>query len=829
MLGRASNRLSGRLGRAITAAARSSRPSVVIAATKPSSASLSSLSSKSNGSSAIITSPTSTSAVSTNVTSTPSTSTTPISTSLSTRSISTAPRTDVTEWKSDIQRTDCGIYVDRGLPRNFNKILIANRGEIACRIIRTCKQLGVRTVAVYSDADANSMFVKMADEAYNIGPAPSAQSYLRGNYLIELAKKVGAEAIHPGYGFLSENAEFAESCFAAGIEFIGPPTGAITAMGSKSASKNIMLAAGVACVPGYHGEDQSDARLQAEADKTGYPLMLKAVSGGGGKGMRIVRKKEDFMEALEGCRGEAMASFKDDRVLLERYIENPRHIEFQIFADKHGNVVHLFERDCSVQRRHQKVFEEAPAPGMSEELREQMGESAKNAARAVGYVGAGTVEFIFDADTGEYFFMEMNTRLQVEHCVSEMIVQRDLVQWQLHVAAGYRLPVVDQSLIQAKGHALELRVYAENPHNNFFPETGKLVHLSAPALAHDVRVETGVRQGDEVSVFYDPMIAKLVVWGPDRDLCIKRMLTALEDYHIVGPPTNIDFAQRVLHNADFLKGQVTTKYISTHLEELVPPPSMPPKEAVSLALIQLLFAERKASHERATLTSAAGDHFPSQDAWVSSSSTSPSTYRINTDAVDRTVQLLVGGQAYKIGDKRESLTVKLSFPKHPQELDLTGPRDVVAYATFDHDADATPIMIRGSERDGKVHALVGDRFVTADVIITPPTETAGSSIHVFGLNGGHFVFNQPYRVFGANVSAGGGAIAPMTGKITKINVKVGQKVTKGQPVVVMQAMKLEHIIRAGQDGVVTKVLYNVDGLVQGGQPVVVISDADAQE
>ncbi len=343
-------------------------------------------------------------------------------------SVSTAAKTGHFEWKSDIHRTNCGLYVDRALPQTFNKILIANRGEIACRVIRTCKQLGIKTVAVYSDADANALFVKMADEAYNIGPAASAQSYLRGDYLIELAKKVGAEAIHPGYGFLSENAGFAEACFKAGVEFIGPPVPAITAMGSKSASKNIMNAAGVRCVPGYHGTDQSNERLFKEAEKTGYPIMLKAVSGGGGKGMRIVWKPEEFEEALEGCRREAMASFKDDNVLLERYIQNPRHIEFQVFADKQGNAVHLYERDCSVQRRHQKVFEEAPAPGMSPELRAKMGKSATDAAKAVGYVGAGTVEFIFDADTDEYFFMEMNTRLQVEHCVSEMVVHKDLVQ-----------------------------------------------------------------------------------------------------------------------------------------------------------------------------------------------------------------------------------------------------------------------------------------------------------------------------------------------------------------------------------------------------------------
>jgi len=739
------------------------------------------------------------------------------------RAICTAPKQGDFDWQPNIVRSDCGLYVDYSLPRTFDKILIANRGEIACRVIRTCKLLGIKTVAVYSQADANALFVKLADEAYCIGPAASAQSYLRGDYIIELAKKVGAQAIHPGYGFLSENAEFAKACFAAGVEFIGPPVAAITDMGSKSASKIIMLNAGVPCVPGYHGEDQSDETLFREAEKTGYPIMLKAVSGGGGKGMRIVWKPEDFMEALEGCRREALASFKDDRVLLERYIQNPRHIEFQIFADKHGNVVHLYERDCSVQRRHQKVFEEAPAPGMTPELRAKMGKAATDAARAVGYVGAGTVEFIVDADTNEYFFMEMNTRLQVEHCVSEMIVQRDFVQWQLHVAAGYPLPVKSQDDITAKGHALELRVYAENPHNNFFPATGSLVHLRAPELAQDVRVETGVRQGDEVSIFYDPMISKLVTWGPDRQSCIARMRRALEDYQIVGPPNNIEFALRTLENKEFLAGGVTTKFIATHLNELVPPVTPPPNEAVILAAVKLIFAERAEAAKHSTpatttLPKFVGDAFTS--AWQSTDS-----FRVNDSQPTRKVDLLVGGQAVKPEDKRAQVSVEFKFPKDISSLQLISkPYDLVAYAKV---GNSEPVLIRAEvDSTGRVKCMIGDTMLFADVVVTEPSSSTGSEVHVFGLQGKHYTFNLPLRVFGASLAAGMGAVAPMAGKVVKVNVKAGDAVKQGQPLVVMEAMKMEHILRAAEPGVVKAVLYVAGDFVEGGKPVVVFEGKD---
>ncbi|KAJ3178835.1 Methylcrotonoyl-CoA carboxylase subunit alpha, mitochondrial, partial [Irineochytrium annulatum] len=420
------------------------------------------------------------------------------------------------------------------LPRKplFDKILIANRGEIACRVMRTAKKLGVKTVAVYSEADRDAMHVKMADEAYQIGRAASAESYLRMDKIIDVAKRSGAQAIHPGYGFLSENAAFADVVEKSGISFIGPPPQAIIDMGSKSASKEIMIDAGVPVVPGYHGAEQAPEYLKQEAGKMGYPVLIKAIKGGGGKGMRIVDKEEDFLEMLESSKREAIKSFGDDTVLVEKYITRPRHVEVQVFADKLGNAVYLFERDCSVQRRHQKVLEEAPAnvqPHLTPELRLDLGTKAVAAAKAVNYVGAGTVEFILDTDTNKFYFMEMNTRLQVEHPVTEMVTNTDLVEWQLEVASGNRLPRLQADLV-LDGHAFEARIYAENPDRGFLPDTGPLRHLSFPAASETVRVETGVRQGDEVSVHYDPMISKLVVKGENRTAALRVLRKALGEF-----------------------------------------------------------------------------------------------------------------------------------------------------------------------------------------------------------------------------------------------------------------------------------------------------------
>ena len=449
----------------------------------------------------------------------------------------------------------------------FNKILIANRGEIACRIIKTARRMGVATVAVYSDADQHALHVKMADEAVYIGPSPSTESYLKIQAIIDAAIDTGAEAIHPGYGFLSENAEFCGQCAANNLVFIGPPAEAISAMGSKSAAKTIMAAAGIPLVSGYHGQDQDPKILKQAAAEMGYPVLLKAAAGGGGKGMRAVYAEAEFDEALEAAKREAQSSFNDEVMLVEKYLQKPRHVEIQIFCDSHNNGVHLFERDCSVQRRHQKVIEEAPAPGVSEALRQKMGETAIQAAKAINYQGAGTVEFLLDSQ-GDFFFMEMNTRLQVEHPVTEMISGQDLVEWQLRVAAGEQLPCT-QDQLSINGHAFEARIYAEDPEHDFLPATGKLIKLQPPAETAHVRVDTGVVQGDEVSVYYDPMIAKLIVWDSDRDRALAGLQQALSHYQVGGLTTNIGFLYNLASSQAFRDADVDTGFIEQHHQEIL--------------------------------------------------------------------------------------------------------------------------------------------------------------------------------------------------------------------------------------------------------------------
>ena len=465
----------------------------------------------------------------------------------------------------------------------FKTLLIANRGEIAVRIIRTARRLGLATVAVYSDANARALHAAMADKAVRIGPAPASESYLRIDAILAAAKETGADAIHPGYGFLSENAEFAEACARAGIIFVGPPPEAIRAMGLKDRAKALMAKAGVAVVPGYLGEDQSAKVLEKEAGKIGYPVLIKAVAGGGGKGMRRVDGPKDFSAALEGAQREAKSSFGDDRVLIEKYVSRPRHIEIQVFADTHGNAVSLFERDCSLQRRHQKVIEEAPAPGMPEAMRKAMGEAAVKAAKAVGYVGAGTVEFIADASAGlkadRFWFMEMNTRLQVEHPVTEAITGLDLVEWQLRVAAGEKLPKT-QSELKINGHALEARLYAEDPNNNFLPSVGTLERLRFP---EGVRVDSGVREGDAVTMYYDPMIAKIIAHGATREEAIGRLAEGLSEIEVAGVWTNNAFLIRALHEPDFQNGEIDTGFIERHQKTLLPAEGTPPANVLASA------------------------------------------------------------------------------------------------------------------------------------------------------------------------------------------------------------------------------------------------------
>uniref|UniRef100_A0A9J7YQG2 Methylcrotonoyl-CoA carboxylase subunit alpha, mitochondrial n=1 Tax=Cyprinus carpio carpio TaxID=630221 RepID=A0A9J7YQG2_CYPCA len=605
----------------------------------------------------------------------------------------------------------------------IEKVLIANRGEIACRVMRTAKKMGVRSVAVYSDADRHSMHVAMADEAYHIGPAASQQSYLRMDKILDVAKKSSAQAVHPGYGFLSENTEFAELCKQEGIIFIGPPSSAIRDMGIKSTSKHIMSAAGVPIIEGYHGEDQSDGKLQSEAARIGYPVMIKAVRGGGGKGMRIALSEAEFHEQLESARREARKSFNDDVMLIEKFVENPRHVEVQVFGDQYGDAVYLFERDCSVQRRHQKIIEEAPGPGISPEVRRKLGEAAVRAAKAVNYVGAGTVEFIMDAQHN-FYFMEMNTRLQVEHPVSEMITGTDLVEWQLRVAAGEKLPLSQEQIV-LNGHSFEARIYAEDPNNDFLPGAGPLLHLSTPQGDQCTRIETGVREGDEVSAHYDPMIAKLVVWGEDRAAALKRLRYCLRQYNIVGLNTNIDFLLSLSGHAEFEAGNVHTSFIPQHYDQLFPAAQRPSGALLCQAALGLLLREKQHTEIYRNQTSDMFSPFASSN-----------------------------GRRFNVLHCR-NLTLQLGDDK--VALSIT------------YNPDGTYSMEEGS----------------AQVDVPVPKFLAGVS----------------------GSSAQGGAVAPMTGTIEKVLVKAGDSVQKGDPLMVMIAMKMEHTIRAPKAGVVKKVFF----------------------
>lgn len=651
----------------------------------------------------------------------------------------------------------------------IEKVLIANRGEIACRVMRTAKKMGVRSVAVYSDPDRHSMHVAMADEAYHIGPAASQQSYLRMDKILDVAKISCAQAVHPGYGFLSENTEFAELCKQEGIIFIGPPSSAIRDMGIKSTSKHIMSAAGVPIIEGYHGEDQSDEKLQKEAARIGYPVMIKAVRGGGGKGMRIAFSEETFHEQLESARREARKSFNDDVMLIEKFVENPRHVEVQVFGDQHGNVVYLFERDCSVQRRHQKIIEEAPGPGISPEVRQRLGEAAVRAAKAVNYVGAGTVEFIMDAQHN-FYFMEMNTRLQVEHPVSEMITGTDLVEWQLRVAAGEKLPLSQEEIL-LRGHSFEARIYAEDPNNNFLPGAGPLLHLSTPQGDQCTRIETGVREGDEVSAHYDPMIAKLVVWGEDRSAALKKLRYCLRQYNIVGLNTNIEFLLSLSGHPEFEAGNVHTSFIEQHYEELFPASQRASGEMLCQVALGLLLQEKQHT-----------DNYRKQSNDTYSPFVSSNGRRLNV--------LHCRNLTLQLGDNR----VAISVTYNPD-------------GTYSMETEGQVFHVSGElQTEGDVTYL---RCSVNGVMSRPKLVILDNTVHIFSMESSAQI-SVPVPKFLAGVSASsaqGGAVAPMTGTIEKVLVKVGDTVQKGDPLMVMIAMKMEHTIRAPKAGVIKKVFF----------------------
>jgi 3-methylcrotonyl-CoA carboxylase alpha subunit len=649
----------------------------------------------------------------------------------------------------------------------FTKILIANRGEISCRITRTAHRLGVKTVAVYSDADAGAMHVQAADEAVHLGPAPSRDSYLRAEKIIAAARATGAQAVHPGYGFLSENADFSRACRDAGLVFIGPSPDAITAMGSKSGAKALMEKAGVPLIPGYHGANQDEAILLAEAKKMGFPVLLKASAGGGGKGMRGVHEEAEFMEALHAAKREAANAFGDDRMLIEKLLVEPRHVEVQILADRHGNAVYVFDRDCSIQRRHQKVVEEAPAPGLSADLRRAMGEAAVRAAKAIDYEGAGTLEFLVDRD-GHFYFMEMNTRLQVEHPVTEMISGLDLVELQLRIAHGEPLPFTQQQL-QPRGHAMEVRLYAEDPRNEFLPSTGTLEIFDLPA-PEGVRVDTGYRSGDAVSVYYDPMMAKVIAWGETRDIAAERLCNALRQARVAGVRHNAHFLTQVLAHPAFRRGELGTHFIAEHQADLLPEPPAS-MDALLLLAAQVFLEDGKAGADPLSPWRAlAGFRIGTPD---------PALLRLRMGGEVHEVRLVPApvGHAWTIGERGGRCAMRRVDAQHLLV-----------------DCDGRSRVFAVERRDDTLHVFMEGEHIEVSRATRTSAGGAGSSDH-------------HYR-------------APMNGRIVSVNVKAGDSVQKGDTLLVMEAMKMEHRIRAHDEGVIAGIAVAAGDLVSEGQNLV---------
>ncbi|KAJ5689531.1 Methylcrotonoyl-CoA carboxylase subunit alpha [Penicillium macrosclerotiorum] len=671
--------------------------------------------------------------------------------------------------------------------KSLDSILIANRGEIALRVGQTAAEHGIRVTTLYTDPDSRAQHALSTPFAFNLG---SVSAYLDGDRIIEIAKKEGCQGIHPGYGFLSENSNFARKCTEAGLVFIGPPWKAIEDMGDKSRSKEIMLAAGVPCVPGYHGHNQDPTFLEAEADKITYPVLIKAIKGGGGKGMRIASSKAEFQSQLESAKSEAMNSFGDDQVLVEKYITTPRHIEVQVFADKHGNSVALGERDCSIQRRHQKILEESPAPHLPDTTRKDIWAKARSAALAVGYEGAGTVEFIFDNDTGDFYFMEMNTRLQVEHPVTEMVTGQDLVHWQIMVAEGAPLPLTQEEVeerISQSGHAIEARIYAENPEQGFIPDSGRLIHVRTPALTENIRIDAGFVEGDDVSAHYDPMISKLIVRGTTREEAIRKLGTALEEYEVAGPVTNIEFLKTICRSPDFIAGAVETGYIEKHREELFAPKPLEDELLAQVALACLHRDTYQSNHPRAT-TGLAGTTVgfaPSyqqrqlsftESTGPSSASASPATFDVRVQQTsDETFDVEVGGRVFsQVSSRMDPVSnVVTSFFPHTR-LDTTVVRDEDTIIAFQR---------------GKQYRLTVPRAKWMEKAL-----------------GMKDVANS--------------VLAPMPCKVLRVEVQAGDVVDKDQPLVVIESMKMETVIRSPQHGTIARVVHQQGDQCKSGTPLV---------
>jgi len=656
----------------------------------------------------------------------------------------------------------------------LKKILIANRGEIACRIMRSAKQMGLTTVAVYSDADKHAQHVKMADEAYHIGPAPSKDSYLVTDKILQVAKTSGADCIHPGYGFLSENSEFANACEANNIAFIGPLASSIEAMGSKTRAKEIMAAANVPLVPGYYGDNQDPAFLQSEAEKIGYPVLIKAAFGGGGKGMRVVEHAKDFISALEGAQREAIAGFGNDLVLLERYVNQPRHVEVQVFADNHGNCVYLGDRDCSLQRRHQKVIEEAPAPGLSDELRKEMGEAAVRCALAINYRGAGTVEFLLCGD--EFFFMEMNTRLQVEHPVTEMVTGVDLVNWQINVAAGQTLPLT-QSDIRLQGHSFEARIYAEDPSNDFIPCSGTIEALSTPLNSEFVRIDTGIAQGDEISPFYDPMIAKLIVHDDNREQALSRLRQALEQFHLAGFSTNIGFLHNLASHPTFAQGAPSTHFIAEQGDALVSVDSAVLEKAQLIAAFAYLesLGAKKVTQQSAS---------PWQQL---SGFTLNAPQKVDVPFTDLAISAVKTKTGYVVTHNDKSFDIAGSVNQNVCNAFINGEKVTAHVSHFDNS--------------------ISVMFAALQIKLA--------------LNTKHYISSHESDALPL--------AAPLNGTVVKHLVDVGSTITKGDAVVIIEAMKMEYTLNAPHDGILQSYCFDEGELVSHGALLAIVEDTTAQE
>ncbi|WP_407049156.1 acetyl/propionyl/methylcrotonyl-CoA carboxylase subunit alpha [Methyloraptor flagellatus] len=669
--------------------------------------------------------------------------------------------------------------------RPLRTVLVANRGEIAVRVMRTARTMGLRTVAVHSEADRDALHVRTADTAVLIGPAAARESYLNVAAILEAARATGADAIHPGYGFLSENADFAEAVAASGLIFIGPPAQAIRAMGSKSAAKALMEKAGVPLVPGYHGADQDPGLLAREADRIGYPVLIKASAGGGGKGMKVVERASDFAEALASAQREAKNAFGDDRVLIEKYLTRPRHIEIQVFADGHGNAVSLFERDCSIQRRHQKVLEEAPAPGLTAEKRAAMGRAAVEAAKAVGYFGAGTVEFIAEGDG--FYFMEMNTRLQVEHPVTEAITGLDLVEWQIRVARGEPLPVRTEDLA-IRGHAIEARLYAEDPDKGFLPQTGRLTHLVLPEGLPGIRVDAGVAAGDAVSQYYDPMIAKIIAHGASRDEALARLAAALERTEVVGLRTNRAFLARIARHPAFAAAALDTGFIERHRADLMPEPA-----PVGLDRLALAVAAHLDQAGQAAETDPADPWSP----WAAAGA-----FRLNRP---RTVNLVIEADGAERRISAEVAGSRLNIREAGQ-----ADTDIAIEARFAADGRFDAVLGAG----------VGARRISGRVVV------AGGRTTIFA-DGRETVlrFVDPRDSAGHAGHHAGRLVSPMPGSVVRVDAAVGARVVKGQPLVVVEAMKMEHVVSAPADGTITAVKVGIGDVVQEGAELVAMDEA----